>query len=440
MGAESQTGTQGAALIGVMVTAIVASVVIAALVATTMDDATMAASHVRGHQALAAAEAGAYRALAELRRRVRVDLPQRLRAEDLPVVGALCRATDRTGRSPVELVARFALPADRQATDWTVAGETAYLSVGTADRPIRVLGTAPGPAGAEFHATVAVRWSQRPPVCQAASPEGELERYVFWFDHAVLAVGRAGSARRLVCLRSEGAEACARWFPHPASTWQGSHVRSGGALGGWPIVVAERPVVADALLVLGDGPTWMHTGTRIDGSVHTNGALRVAGTPAFSGPVTQVATAMQFYGCGWPRSLEIPDDAAAEHLTVPGCDAPRFGASVRGGRQGVVPIADPTGGPGAINPARAALGLHPVQGPDPTVEELRAAITDLVDDDAPVPPGVYVVDQCGGRPRCGGLYIAGTVRRMRLAVDGDLQALFIVLDQAGDRPPQARSG
>jgi hypothetical protein len=421
---------RGAALVGVIGTTIVVSVVVGALVAATMRDTTMAADFLHTQRALAAAEAGAYRALAELRRRVRVDLSQRLRAEDLPVVGAICRASGSpSGSSPVDLLARFAVPADRQATDWTRVGDTVYLSIGTADHPIRLLDPASSAATAAFHATVAVRWSRRPSTCQAASPQGALERYVMWFDHAVVAVGRAGRARRVVCLRGEGTDGCAQWFPHVAPTWQGSDARTGGVLGGWPVVVAEVPVASAALLVLGESPAWLHTGARIDGRVHANSALGVAGAPRFSGPVSQAAAAMRFYACGWPRALEIPDDAA-ESLTVPGCDAPQFGATVRGSYQGVTPVPDPSALPGATNPARAVLGLSPADGPDPTDREVRASTTDLADDDAPVPPGVYVADQCPTGAGCGGLYVAGAVRRMQLAVQDDVQMISLVLDAA----------
>ncbi|MDR7556463.1 MAG: hypothetical protein QN157_12765 [Armatimonadota bacterium] len=430
------SGARGAALVGILVTTVVVSVVLAALVVATMADTTMANDYLRAQQALAAAEAGAYRALAELRRRVRVDLPDRVRAEDLPVVEAICRgAGSASGPTPVDLLVRFAVPADRQATDWTRVGGTAYLSLGTADRPIHLLEAVSGATTAEVYATVAVRWSGRPSTCQAAVPEGALERYVMWFDYAVVAVGRAGRARRIVCLRGEGADGCPQWFPHVAPTWQGSYTRTGGALGGWPVVVAEVPVASAALLVLGESPAWLHTGARIDGRVHANSALGVAGTPQFSGPVTQAAPAMRFYACGWPRTLEIPDDTAAETLTVPGCDAPRFGATVRGSRQGVTAVPDPATLPGATNPARAVLGLSPADGPDPTDQEIRASTTDLPDDGTPVPPGVYVADQCATGAGCGGVYVAGSVRRMQLAVEDDMQVISLVLDVADGRAP-----
>ncbi|MDR7483238.1 MAG: hypothetical protein QN183_12105 [Armatimonadota bacterium] len=431
-------GARGAALVGVVVTTVVISVVVMALVAATMGEATMAADHLHGQQALAAAEAGAWRALAELRRRVRVDLPLRLRPEDVSVARAICRSAGGPpggSPAPVDLIVRFAVPADRVDTDWTRTGDTAYLSVGTADHPIRVLAGASGEGVTEFYATVAVRWSQRPATCRAASSQGDLERYVVWFDHAVVAVGRAGAARRVVCLRSEGADACARWFPQIAPSWQGSHVRTGGGLGGWPVVVAEVPPTARALLVLGESPVWLASGARIEGSIHANRDLGVAGTPEFSGPVTQAAAAMRFYACGWPRSLEIPDDGAADSLVVPGCDLPRFAASVRGGNQGVAVAADPTGLPGATNPARAALGLQPADGPDPGDQEIRMATTDLPDGSAPVPAGLYVANQCGPQGGgCGGVYIAGTVRRMRLAVEDDVQVLYVTVEAADGQP------
>jgi hypothetical protein len=429
---------QGAALLGVITMTLVLAVVVAALTAALMAELGTGAASLAGQQAVAAAEAGAYRALAELRRRVRVDLPARVGAAALPVVAGICRAAEGARASPVDLLVRYALPPGQVASDWRRVGDTAYLDIGTPGRPVRLHRAGDAAAWGEVYATVAVRWSQRPTTCQGASAAGALERYVFWFDHAVVAVGRVGAARRVVCLRSAGADVCARWFPEPSAAWRGSHVLTGGTTGGWAVVVAELPAAAGALTVLGDSTAWLASGTRIEGGVHANRDLGIAGTPEVAGPVRVAGPSMRFYACGWPRSLEIPDDADEAALTVPGCDAPRFLGPVRGGNQGVRPAPDPTTLPPVPNPARQSLGLTPVAGPDPTAEEVRAATSDLADGAEEVPPGVYVADRCGPPGAgCGGIYVAGNVRSMWLVADDAAQRLDIQVERGPGTPALA---
>lgn len=76
---RERTSQRGIALLAVLVGMLLVTLVVAGLVMATVRETTVAFAHMRGQQALALAEAGAYRALAELRHRVVVDLDAQLR-------------------------------------------------------------------------------------------------------------------------------------------------------------------------------------------------------------------------------------------------------------------------------------------------------------------------------------------------------------------------
>lgn len=255
----------GIALLSVIVAVFILTLVVAVMAALTIGEVTLAHDHLRGQQALAAAEAGAYRALAELRRRVSVDLGARVGQSGVSAddVRSICLGAGPPPREPVELIATYAYPLTLGVSDWERSGGTAWLWIGRPSAPVQMLDLDSGSALAEFHATVAVRWSGRAPTCRFGP--GETWEVILWFDHAILAGGRSGTATRAVCLRSPSSDRCARWFPAPAAGWQGSHTLSGGAFAGWPVLIertgdgltAPRPPHPAAVFQQGD-PLYQH--------------------------------------------------------------------------------------------------------------------------------------------------------------------------------------
>jgi len=227
------------------------TLVVAGLVMAAVRETTVAYDQARGQQALALAEAGAYRALAELRHRVAVDLDAQLRRLGATgeQVRRICRADSATPPDPtvgtVDIVGAYAWPVgpplDLAATDWVRTSATAYLRVGRPDGPVAVTAADGTPLG-EFHAVVAVRPSGAPAACvwEAAGAES----YTMWFDSAVLATARVGNARRTVCLLSPQTAPCAAWdwrLTGSSAGWTGSYLRSSGAYRGWPVVVQPAP-------------------------------------------------------------------------------------------------------------------------------------------------------------------------------------------------------
>lgn len=236
-------GGSGAVLLSLMVVAFAVTVAIAAMAVATMAETAAARHHLLAQQALYVAEAGAYRALAELRRRLSVDLDALLQRGEAAEadIRAICR--EEGGRQRVEMVSAYAWPLgpplDLVSTDWATVRETAALSVGTPGSPVRLTDAGTGTPIGEFYATVALRPSGAPSTCSFEA--GEPGRAVVWFDYAILAVGRSGRAARSVCLRSPFADRCPRWFPIPAPEWDGSHALTGGGYTGVPVVVEESP-------------------------------------------------------------------------------------------------------------------------------------------------------------------------------------------------------
>jgi hypothetical protein len=429
---------RGMALVNVMMAIFVLTVVVATTAIATMGEATLSFDQMRGQQALAIAEAGAYRALAELRRRLTVDLDAQVRRPTTSTLDIrhICRSKEAPPPGPsreiVEIVTNYAYPLALARSDWTRVGETGMLRLGTPAARIRITDVETGRVIGAFDATVHVRWSGAPASCRYGGDQPERE--TMEFDYAIVATGWSGTATRTVCLRSPFADRCADWLPSANPTdWAGSYALTGGAYRGWPVVIERASYAQWGLLSLDASDTWLATGARLDGPVHSNAEIRVAGNPEFSGMVTQVTPAMRFHNCGVANSIAIQDPPADPngYLENPGCDDPTFGNAVRGGGQGVTPI--PT--PAAANPSRASVGLSPV-GPNATDQEVNDRTTDLPDGTAPVPHGVYVMDQCGA-PGCGGIYIRGDVAELALASSGGHQEIFVTVDAPAD-PARAK--
>jgi hypothetical protein len=417
---------RGIAMVAVMIAIFILTIVVAALAIATMGESRLSYDQYRGQQALGIAEAGAYRALAELRRRLSVDLDTQIRSPSVSSadIRAICQGAGSPPRERVELVTNYAYPTTLGASDWVRVGPTGYLRIGTAASRIQLTDTSTGAALGDFYATVAVRPSGAPATCQFGGSQPEQE--VVYFDYAILAVGRSGNAVRQVCLRSQFADRCPNWFPAPGASWQGSYALSGNTYFGWPVYVEKASYSQWALMLLNVSGVWLYTGTQIFGPVHSNSDIRIAGDPALYDVVTQSNPTMTFLNCGSQTSIAVPPSNPNATLRTQGCDNTTgtvFRSTVTGG---VAPIPAPT----SANPSRTSIGLTP-GGPNATDTEVNNATTQLPDGNAPVPNGLYVMDQCG-TPGCGGIYVKGNVTQMVLVSNGNLQEIYVSVQSPGD--------
>jgi hypothetical protein len=421
---------QGVALITVMLAIFIMTVVVAALAIATMGESTLSFDQLRGQQALTVAEAGAYRALAELRRRVSVDLEARVSAASSVdpagtenAIRSICRGAGIPARRRVEILVRYAFPTSRLSSDWALsgpAGETAILTFGSSGSRIRMSDSSTGQMLGEFYAILAVRDSGAPPSCLFGTNAPEQE--VMWFDYAILSVGRVGNASRAVCLRSGFADRCPDWFPVATASPDGSFVLSGGAYSGWPVMIEKASYSRWALMLLDVGSVWLYTGTTINGPVHSNTEIRIAGNPALNDAVTQVNTDMQLFNCGSPNRIRVPVSNPNATLTNAGCDNTTgsvFGGTVTGGVASVAL-------PGNANPSRTSIGLSPT-GSNATDAEIQARTTDPEAAGSHLNNGVYVMDACGAA-NCGGIYVKGDVQQMVLSSEGGQQVIRVTVD------------
>jgi hypothetical protein len=239
---------RGIALITVMLVIVMLTVVVAALAVATMGETAQAFDQFRGQQALAVAEAGAYRALAELRRRLSADIDVRLgdastsdRVGTSHAVRAICRQAGAPVRRTTEIIAGYAYPPTLGASDWVLAGPdgaTAMLAIGSAGHRVVLTDRSTGAVLGDVYAIVAVRGSGRfDPDADCRFGGAAPEQLTMWFDYAILAAGRSGNATRAVCLRSRGADRCPDWFPVATARPDGSFVASGGEVSGFPVVI-----------------------------------------------------------------------------------------------------------------------------------------------------------------------------------------------------------
>ncbi len=412
---------QGVALIAVMMAIFVLTIVVAAMAIATMGESNLSFNQLRGQQALSVAEAGAYRALAELRRRLSIDLDAQISTESSssPTLTSQ-NVYDICNRTPphqwVEIITNYAYPNTR---DWVQTGDLATLSVGSASSRIQMTDQGSGQAIGDFYATIAVRPSGAAAICDAVS-QLDFSRGVMWFDYAIMAVGRSGNATRTVCLRSDLADRCPNWFPTPSAGWQGSFTRFGSS--GWPVLIERPSYSTRAIALLSGGSVWLYTGTTINGPIHSNSTFNIAGDPVIGDVVTQVNTQMQFYNCGSPTNITIPGSNPNATLST-ACDnvgRNTFRSLVTGG---VAPIPIPSN----ANPSRISTGLSPT-GANATDAQVQANTTDpeALVSPAPVPNGLYVMNNCAPAG-CGGIYVKGDVQQVVLTSENGMQAMSLTI-------------
>lgn len=440
---------RGVALMAALATILVLTLLVGVMALTTMGERTMSADQLRSVQALAAAEAGAYYALGELRQRFAVDLNVRVAGAAQSQLLAPCTAeqTGTPGAGAWQIVRDFAYPLTLGSTDWVedAANREVRLAVGTPAAPVQLTDSPAGRSLGRFHATVTLRPTRRTGVvCQVGGPLAP-ERYLMWFDYRIVATGTAGNAQRTVCLVGPptGAVPCDAWEP-PTAAWTGSGT-------GFPMLIERAAYHEWALGILSSDPadsaTWMYTTSVFTGPVHTNSRFQIWGRPTFNDPsTTQVDADIRYHNCGFTEDRPVtllPQQSSGTSGGAP-CDAVQ-GAVIRR----VAPLAPPTlTGPGSVHPARAAVGDTPLWGGPPGPAAIRRGTSDLPDVGGPPPPGIYVMDTCGSLG-CGGLYIQGDVQALELRVESGRQVIIvesactagcgtartrkIVLDPAGTR-------
>ncbi|HEV8340335.1 MAG TPA: DUF4900 domain-containing protein [bacterium] len=384
---------RGAALVAVLGVIVIVSVLVGALVFATMGERAISQQQAGATQALFLAEAGAYRALAELRHRLLVDLASRIDHAEAEQIIAACESDDGW-----RLIAAFAHP--EAATDWSEDPATAeaVLSL-NGGRPLSVRSGAGAETG-QFTATIRMRTTEAGvrPDCRrsgAASPE----RYRMFLDYEIVATGMTRNTRRTVKLANP------RGRPVELTVERASFSR-------W------------ALLLLDRSEQWLTDETVLEGPAHTNDRWHIAGSPAFRGPVSSSGVEVVFENCG--SRVELA--AGANPGAPPGClgDQPRYLAGEL--ERGVRPVEFPEHPPSL---ARAALGLDP-DGPPPNDEDLARAASDQIRPGAPLLPGVYVPNDGGvlRHPRTGsptGIYVRGNVNIVALAVEDGRQVLLLRL-------------
>ncbi len=420
---------QGVALIAVMMAIFVLTIVVAAMAIATMGESNLSANQLRGQQALSVAEAGAYRALAELRRRLSIDLDTRISAESQipssPTPGnvqAICNRAGSPARQWVEIITNYAYPNTQATSDWVQSGDMATLGIGSAASRVQMTDQGTGQAIGDFYAMIAVRASGTPSAICVPLPPLEITRGIMWFDYAIMSVGRSGNATRTVCLRSDLADRCPNWFPTPSAGWRGSYALSSGTSSGWPVLIERASYSTRAIALLSGGSVWLFTGTTINGPIHSNSTFNIAGDPVINDVVTQVNTQMQFYNCGSPTNIGIPAGNPNATLNT-ACDnvgRNSFRSLVTGG---VAPIPIPSN----ANPSRTSTGLPPT-GANATDAQVQSNTTDpeALVSPAPVPNGLYVMNNCGSET-CGGIYVKGDVQQMVLTSEGGMQAMSMTI-------------
>ncbi len=393
-----------------MVTAILAifilTVVVAGLTMATMGETGISFDQSRSSQALHLAEAGAYRALAELRRRMVYDLDANVRWADRLQVQGWCNGNQG-----------WKFVSDYGGAGWVDdnANRRAVLSMGSAGAPIEVQDTTGAVLGS-FYATIYVRPADNTPgpspnVCNDTG----VESYQMLFDYFIVATGLTRDAERTVCLKNPGNVAnCGAWLasvapgsPDPGDdTWD-----SPPASHGWMILIEKASYSRWALMMLTTSSTWLTDSATFNGPVHTNDRFLIWGDPTFGSSVSQVQPDVMFGNGGSPVLLAADQNAPTD---VPNYLATRMTL----GAQSIL-------APGDNNPWWAVLGDDPARSGMPSNADTRNRTTALADNGTPIPNGIYFMDQCAN-PSCGGIFVQGQVNNMVLAVESGKQTITII--------------
>ncbi len=396
--ARAARDERGVVLFTALVAILILSILVAALTFGVMGEIGMSRQHAVSVQALALAEAGAYRGLAELRHRIAEDFEAKIAEATPEEVTAACE-NDEAWR----LIGRFAFSGT--ASDWTEDPATGHAVLAlNGGEPIAVR----APDGEEvgwIAVTIRVGAAgfSRQPVCERSSASTP-ESYRMYMAYEVEAMGLTRNARRVVRLSTPPDE---------------------------PIeVFVERASFSRwALLVLEDSKQWLSDGMAVGGPAHTNGQWWIWGRPTFGGVVSSTAKTVRFGNCGYPLELEASENPGP----AAGCEGDRPVYLAGELRRGVRALEFPLH---PVNPARVALGLDPI-GPDPLDTEIRAAVADQVKGGEEIPDGVYLANDglTLRHPRTlrqSGIYVKGDVSELVLAVEDGRQVVIIALEDGDD--------
>jgi hypothetical protein len=279
------------------------------------------------------------------------------------------------------------------------------------------------------------------------------EQEILWFDYAILAMGRVGNATKTVCLHSPFADRCPDWDWVPPyqgwTNWQGSFTIT-GSYRGIPVLITKASYSQWALMLLDVSNVWLYTGTVINGPVHSNTGIRIAGNPVLNDNVTQVSPDMTFRNCGSGNvNIAVPSSGDPNaSLWVSGCDND---ADLSGGGTARYPVfrgtvqgnASAISLPNNANPSRTSSGLanpdDPTNATQPEVyNNISAAYRAQLEtelggplDPNNLPDGLFVMQPavCASPP-CGGVYIKGDVQQMVLSSESDQQVIRLEMQTA----------
>jgi len=404
----------GVAMVSAILAIFILTVVVAGLAMATMGETGISFDQSRSSQALHLAEAGAYRALAELRVRMSSVMDANIRSANPLTIQGYCTSNEG-----------WRIVSDYGGAGWTDDGSNrrAVLNIGTAGAPIEVLDSAGAMLGS-FYASIYVRPANNSPgptpnVCISSG----VESYQFRYDYFIVATGLTRDAQRTLCLKNPGNVVnCGEWVasaaagaPNPGDP----SFDSAPASHAWMILIEKASYSRWALMLLTNSNVWLTDSSSFNGPVHTNDRFAIWGNPNFGSSVSQVQPTVAFGNGGTPVLL------AAD--TNPPEDVPVYQATRM--TLGAAAIGPPT----SNNPWWAVLGDDPARSGMPVNQDVRRATTALVDNTAAIPTGVYFMDQCGN-PTCGGIYVQGSTANMVLAVESGKQTITIIPSSLGVAP------
>lgn len=399
----------GMAMVTAMLAIFILTVVVAALALATMGETGLSFDQSRSGQAFHLAEAAAYRALAELRRRIASDLNTNVLSAAPGVLLGDCLA-NRGWR----IIATYGGPGWRVDDDDDLSNRRrAVLSVGTQVSPVLVRDAAGNPVGS-FYATIYVRPADNdtPPgsnSCGVGVLRPGIESYRMPFDYFIVATGITRNARRTICLKNPGNLAnCGEWLAsaNPGSTDFDSDPISHA----WVVLVEAASYSRWALMLLSSANTWLTDTTTFLGPVHSNTQFQIWGNPTFASSVTQASLQVNFGNGGSPQQImndSNPPDDVPTYLST---------TMQRGWCDGVGPDPCLVEPPSSNSPFWAVLDDPTGTGvpPDPFI---RGRTTQLENNGSAVPPRIYFMDECGN-PTCGGIFVQGDVNNLVLCVSG----------------------
>ncbi|HEV8339451.1 MAG TPA: hypothetical protein VGR25_07315 [bacterium] len=394
---------EGVAMVSAMLAIFILTVVVAALALATMGETGLSFDQSRSSQVMQLAEAGAYRALGQLRRRIALDLVDQLAAVPASAIQNTLHTMCHT-RQGWRIIHDFAYPSPGPS-DWVEENikKRALLRIGTQAAPIDVR-DAGGTLLGSFYATIYVRPAEN---SGGVAPEAECDhvndKYRLWFDSFIVSTAVTRNATATVCLKNVGNLVnCGAWLAagNPGDvSWD-----TAPPTHGWEVLIARASYSRWALMTLGTSATWMITGSDFLGPVHTNDRFSIWGNPAFYSTVTQFQNDVNFGSGG-----VVADDNYCPPSHPGGTDCPAY----NGPR--MTRNAAQFAAPGADSPFWAVLDQISVGVPSNS--QIRSQTTALPNGSGAIPAGIYFMDECAN-PTCGGIMVQGDVSNMVLCVAG----------------------